>query len=64
MLTELQFNYIEDQSWFEVLLKDIQLSHLLFDFRNPNVKRNEYRQIRNNILAEKIKEHGVPIRVS
>ena len=59
MLTELQFNYIEDQSWFEVLLKDIQRSHLLFDFRNPNVKRNEYKQIRNKIVAEKIKEHGI-----
>lgn len=54
----LRFNYVEDQFCFEVLLKDIQQPHLLFDFRNPIEKRNEFKQLRNKILAEKIKESG------
>jgi 5-methylcytosine-specific restriction endonuclease McrA len=58
-MNALNFNYVEDQSWFEVLLKDVQKSHLLFDFRNPIEKRIEYKQIRKKILAEKIKEHGI-----
>ena len=60
----LRFNYVEDQFWFEVLLKEFPRRHLLFDFRNPIEKRNEYRQIRKNILAEKIKEHGIICQLS
>jgi 5-methylcytosine-specific restriction endonuclease McrA len=58
-MTKLDFKQVEDQFWFKVLLKDIQQYQLLFDFRNPFEKRNEYKQLRNKILAEKIKEHGI-----
>jgi 5-methylcytosine-specific restriction endonuclease McrA len=58
-MNNLHFIYVEDQFWFEVLLMDIQQYQLLFDFRNPIEKRNEYKQLRNKILAEKIKEHGI-----
>jgi 5-methylcytosine-specific restriction endonuclease McrA len=58
MDSKFRFNFKEDLKYFETLFAGIKNTLIFFDFRNPIEKRNEYRQLRKKILAEKIKESG------
>ena len=66
----MDFHYLEDKKYFINLLakgdeeRFEKESRCLFDFRSPQIKRDEFNKIRNKVLKELIKKHGLKCQLN
>jgi hypothetical protein len=57
-MPSLSFKYLEDKQWFDLLLQGVENRENLFDFRDPQIKREEYNLIKHQLKLAKIAKIG------
>jgi hypothetical protein len=58
IVPNLSFKYLEDKQWFDLLLQGVENRENLFDFRDPQIKREEYNLIKHQLKLAKIAKIG------
>ncbi len=57
-MPNLSFKYLEDKQWFDLLLQGVEHRENLFDFSDPQIKREEYNLIKHQLKLAKIAKIG------